>query len=183
VNSSDLDVDALRDVLRDAFSRVRDQVQEVCSGLTMAEAAYRPDGDANSISWLVWHLTRVQDDHICGITGEEQVWTRDGWRGRFGLPFGPAVTGYGHTSAEVEVVKVAPDLLTGYHAAVHSMTMRYVDGITADELARVVDRGWDPPVTASVRLVSVLGDCLAHVGQAEYVRGLAERAAIQDRSV
>jgi uncharacterized protein DUF664 len=91
---------------------------------------------------------------------------------------GPAVTGYGHSSAEVAVVQVAPDLLIGYQAAVHSMTLRYVDRVSADELVRVVDRRWDPPVTAGVRLVSVLSDCLAHVGQAEYVRGLADRAAI-----
>ncbi|MBA3310924.1 MAG: DUF664 domain-containing protein, partial [Nocardioidaceae bacterium] len=45
-----------------------------------------------------------------------------------------------------------------------------------DELARVVDASWDPPVTVGVRLVSLLSDCLQHLGQAAYVRGLAERA-------
>jgi hypothetical protein len=29
-------------------------------------------------------------------------------------------------------------------------------------------------VTVSVRLVSVIGDCLQHLGQAAYVRGLYE---------
>jgi len=36
----------------------------------------------------------------------------------------------------------------------------------------VVDRRWDPPVTMGVRLVSIADDCLQHVGQAAYVRGL-----------
>jgi Protein of unknown function (DUF664) len=178
VSSADAGVEAVRDVLCDAFSRVRDHVQNVCSALTNAQATFRPDADANSIAWLVWHLTRVQDDHVCGVTGEEQVWTRDGWHERFGLPFDPAVTGYGHSSADVHVVQVAPDLLIGYQAAVHAMTLRYVDRVTAEELARIVDPGWDPPVTASARLVSVVGDCMAHLGQAEYVRGLAERAGV-----
>ena len=57
----------------------------------------------------------------------------------------------------------------------HALTRRYLDGITAEELARVVDTRWDPPVTAAVRLVSVIGDALQHLGQAAYVRGLAER--------
>jgi hypothetical protein len=33
-------------------------------------------------------------------------------------------------------------------------------------------------VTVSVRLVSVIEDCLQHLGQADYVRGHAERAGI-----
>ena len=57
----------------------------------------------------------------------------------------------------------------------HQLTLDYLDAITAEELARVVDTRWDPPVTAAVRLVSVLGDALQHLGQAGYVQGLAER--------
>ena len=73
-------------------------------------------------------------------------------------------------------VRVSGELLAGYHADVHALTLDYLQPITADELARVVDTNWDPPVTTAVRLVSVLGDALQHLGQAAYVRGLAERA-------
>ena len=41
-----------------------------------------------------------------------------------------------------------------------------------DDLDRVVDESWDPPVTLGVRLVSVIGDDLQHLGQASYVKGL-----------
>ena len=44
--------------------------------------------------------------------------------------------------------------------------------LSADDLDRVVDRRWDPPVTLGVRLVSVADDGLQHAGQAAYVRGL-----------
>jgi hypothetical protein len=54
------------------------------------------DPEANSIAWLVWHLTRIQDDHVAGVAGVEQVWTSQGWGERFGLPFDPRDTGYGH---------------------------------------------------------------------------------------
>ncbi len=164
--------DVVRELLQDAFGRVRENVQQICGAVTREQAAYRPTPDANSIAWLLWHLTRIQDDHVCGLSGAEQVWTRDGWYERFDLPFDPDAHGYGHSSSEVARVRVEPELLDGYHAAVHAMTVDYVSAVTAVELARIVDRDWDPPVTASVRLVSVLGDCLAHVGQADYVRGL-----------
>lgn len=171
--------DAARELLRDAFTRVRDHVQQICAAVSDDEAAYRPDPDANSISWLIWHLTRIQDDHVCGLSGEEQVWTRDGWYERFALPFSPEAHGYGHSSDDVAKVKVGPERLDGYQAAVHTMTLAYVDAVQAAELARVVDTAWDPPVTAGMRLVSVLGDCMAHLGQADYVRGLAERAGVR----
>ena len=65
-----------------------------------------------------------------------------------------------------------PSVLVEYHAAVHQLTLAYLSRVTPEELDRVVDRRWDPPVTAGVRLVSVVGDCLQHLGQAAYVRGL-----------
>ncbi len=170
------DVQAVRALLTYQFGLVREYVEQVCAGVDDEQAVWRPDPEANSVSWLCWHLSRVQDDHICGITGQEQVWKRDGWYDRFDVPFDASDTGYGHEPDDVAKVKAGPDLLDGYHAAVHAMTLEYIDTITKDELARVVDERWDPPVTASVRLCSILGDCLAHLGQADYVRGLAERA-------
>jgi hypothetical protein len=38
-----------------------------------------------------------------------------------------------------------------------------------------VDDYWDPPVTLSVRLVSVISDDLQHAGQAAFIRGVLER--------
>lgn len=168
----------LRAVFTDHFGRIRELVQGLTEGLSDKVGAYRPDTDANSVDWLIWHLTRIEDDHIAGITGEEQVWTAGGWHERFGLPFAPEAHGYGHSSADVAKVRVPAELLDGYHAAVHEATLRYVDSLTVEELDRVVDSHWDPPVTAGVRLVSVIGDCLQHAGQAAYVRGLAQRAGI-----
>ena len=163
---------AARDLLVDSFTRVRELVVELTDGLTEEAATFRPGPEANSIGWLSWHLTRIQDDHVAGLAGVEQAWPA--WREQFGLPFSDWATGYGQTSEEVAAVRVTGDLLAGYHADVHALTLDYLEPITAEELARVVDTRWKPPVTASVRLVSVLGDVYQHLGQAAYVRGLRE---------
>ena len=162
---------AAQDLLVDAFTRVRELVVELTDGLTEDAASFRPTPDANPMGWLLWHLTRIQDDHVAALAGVQQAWT--GWREQFGLPFSDWATGYGQSAEEVGAVRVPGGLLADYHADVHRLTLDYLDGITADELARVVDPEWDPPVTASVRLVSVLGDTFQHLGQAAYVRGLA----------
>lgn len=163
-------------LLTDGFGRIREVVHGAAGGLTPRQLAHRPVEGANSIAWLVWHLTRIQDDHVADAAGTAQAWTEDGWADRFGLPFDPYDTGYGHTPDDVAAVQVdSADLLTGYHDAVHDRTVKYVSGLTDRDLERVVDRAWDPPVTLAVRLISVISDDLQHAGQAAYVRGLLER--------
>jgi uncharacterized damage-inducible protein DinB len=172
VRFGDMAEDAKR-ILVDAFGRVRELVIDLTDGLTDEIATYRPDPEANSIAWLLWHLTRSQDHQVADLAQVEQVWPQ--WRERFGLPFDKWATGYGQGPKEVAAVRVSGDLLGDYHRDVHELTLRYLDGITDEELDRIVDTHWDPPVTAAVRLVSVVGDTMQHAGQAAYVRGLAKR--------
>jgi uncharacterized damage-inducible protein DinB len=162
----------VNDILIDAMERVRESVHQAVDGLDEDQLGYRPDDDANSIGWLVWHLTRVEDDHVAEVADRDQVWTGDGWVDRFGLPFDRAATGYGHGPDEVGQVRPPAALLTGYHDAVHAATVDYLRGLSESDLDRVVDERWDPPVTLAVRLVSVVNDCTQHVGQGAYLRGL-----------
>ena len=67
---------------------------------------------------------------------------------------------------------VSAELLLGYSAATSARTAEYISGLTDSELARIVDERWDPPVSVSIRLVSVLSDDLQHAGQAAFVKGL-----------
>ena len=164
------------ELLVDAVGRIRGVVHRAVDGLTAEQLAVRVEPGANSIAWLVWHLTRIQDDHVAGVAEDEQVWTSQGWAERFGLPFDPRHTGYGHRANEVAAVQVeSGELLVGYYDAVHERTTRYVERLGEADLARIVDRSWDPPVTLGVRLVSVIADDLQHAGQAVFVRGILLR--------
>ena len=164
------------DLLLDAFGRVHETVQQTVSGLDRSQLTWRPDPDANTIAWLVWHLTRIQDDHIADVAGSDQVWHADGWADRFDLPFERHDHGFGHSSEQVAAVDVDAELLLGYHDATHAPSAEYLRTVSDDDLDRVVDTRWDPPVTLAVRLVSVVDDCMEHSGQAAYVRGLVERS-------
>jgi uncharacterized damage-inducible protein DinB len=163
------------DLLADAFGRVREAVYAAAIGLTLEQLHYRPSPGANSIAWLVWHLTRVQDDHVAGVEGTEQVWMSGDWAPRFGFPEGSMDTGYGHNPDQVAAVQVkSGEVLTAYFDAVHEQTMRFVATLTEADLPRIVDESWDPPVTLAARLISVIADDLQHAGQAMYLRGLIE---------
>ena len=163
------------DVLADAFERIPQQVYGVLDGLTPDQLTFRVDGEANTIAWLVWHLSRIEDDHVADVAGRPQVWTSDGWARRWRLPFEDSDTGYGHTSEQVASVTGDAELLRGYFDAVHEMTVRYVRSLSAGDLDRVVDKEWDPPVTLGVRLVSVAGHNFEQLAQADFVRGVLDR--------
>lgn len=163
------------DLLVDAFDRIPDLVHDVIDGLTPDQLIVRLDSGANSIAWLVWHLSRIADDHIAEIAGRPQVWTLAGWAQRWGLPLDFADTGYGHTAQQVAAVTGDAEMLHGYFDAVHEMTIRFVRTVTDSDLDRIVDERWDPPVTLGVRLVSVAGHNFEQVGQAAYVRGMIDR--------
>ncbi|MBD0734825.1 mycothiol transferase [Streptomyces sp. CBMA29] len=164
------------ELLADAFGRIQEVVHDAVDGLTAEELAFRVDEGANSVGWLIWHLTRVQDDHVAEVAGAEQAWTAQGWDARFGLPFPAGAIGYGDGPDDVAAVRVrSADLLTGYHDAVYENTVRHVRELTDDDLDRVVDKRWNPPVTLGVRLISVVSDDLQHAGQAAYLRGLLLR--------
>ena len=159
------------ELLSDHFERIRELYADLAADLDSETAHVRPDGTGNPIAWLLWHTARVQDDHVAGLAGVDQAWQQ--WEGRFDLPFDRGDIGYGQSSADVDAVRI-PDLqlLVDYHAEVHRLSLDYASRAGATELDRVVDEQWDPPVTAGVRLVSLLGDCLQHLGQAAYVKGL-----------
>ena len=165
----------IAELLAEEFGRIHGVVLGAVRGLSEEELAFRPEGRCNSIAWLVWHLTRIQDDHVADVAGTQQAWTAEGWADRFGLPFARGATGYGHDPREVAAVQADAELLTGYHDAVFEHTTRYVATLTDADLPRVVDESWDPPVTLGVRLVSVISDDLQHVGQAAFIRGFLLR--------
>ena len=164
-----------KDVIADGFGRVRGIVHAAVADLTPEELSFRVDPDANTIAWLVWHLSRVQDSHLAELIGAEQVWTAAGWVDRFGLQLDRLATGYGHSSQEVAAVHADATNLAGYYDAVHEQTLSYVGGLSDGDLDAIIDRSYDPPVSLGVRLVSVISDNLQHSGQAAFLRGTVLR--------
>ncbi|MEO7124079.1 MAG: DUF664 domain-containing protein [Lacisediminihabitans sp.] len=161
-----------RDIVIDALGRVKGVVHAAVKELSPDHLATSPYENGNTVAWLIWHLTRVQDGHFADAAGVEQLWTSAGWFDRFGLPFDPSASGWNQSSAEVAAVHAEASLLLGYHDAVHERSIEWVGGLSDSDLDRSVDESWDPPVTLGARLVSVISDDLQHAGQAAYVRGM-----------
>lgn len=107
------------DLLADGYDRVLGVLENALQGLTEDDLNWQPRADGNSIGWLAWHLTRVQDDHIASLMGEEQLWTKDEWHVRFNRSSDPKDIGFGHVPGQVAALK-SPDVetLLDYYRAV-----------------------------------------------------------------
>ena len=163
------------DIILDSLDRVHELVPAILDGLSLDDVVWQPDEGSNSIGWLIWHLTRVEDDHMAGIGGLPQLWLPL-WHSRFGLPYPPRAHGYGMTSADIAAFCVpSVKLLVDYADAVANQTRQIIATMKPTDFNRIVDSNYDPPVTAAVRLVSVMVETAQHIGQAGFVRGLRER--------
>lgn len=163
-------------VLIDAYTRIQELVHIATDGLDVEQLMYRPEPGANSIAWLVWHLSRVQDDHVSEIADRDELWNDPNVRARTGISRQPGATGYGDGPDDVASVRPASvEALVEFHDAVIARTMEYLEGTDAADLDRIIDTSYDPPVTVGVRLVSVISDNIQHAGQARYLHGIIGR--------
>ena len=165
-----------RELLLELFGRIPTHVAEILDGLEVTDLLWRPGPTANPVGWSVWHLGRVVDHQVADVAGVTQVWMQGDWARGFGLTADPDDTGYGHTPDQVAAVKPRDRaVLGGYVTRVWEQTEDFLFTVGPDELARVVDPGWNPPVTLGVRLVSIADDAIQHAGEAKYVKGLLPR--------
>jgi hypothetical protein len=157
----------------DAFGRVRDMVRDALNDLSPEELLAPPKPH---ISWLVWHLTRVQDANFSGMMERQQAWIADGWHARFNMPPDPKDYGSGHrhTLAQVDAFKVTDkQLLLDHLDTVFERTKGYLSTVSNADLNNVLNEPqYQPLPTLSVRLVSVITCNMRHAGQIEYLRGL-----------
>lgn len=166
-------------ILIDLVGRLRDGVHTLCDGLADEAATYRIDDQANTIDWLLWHSARCSDAQLHHMIGGDELWRT--WRDRLKVPLPPerlgfAEMGYGMTAADAHLVVAPVAELAAYAQACWDELEDYVRGADDDELSRIVDDSYDPPVSAGVRLLSIIEDCIIHLGQAAYIKGVAERA-------
>ena len=104
-------------------------VDELFAGLTDAQARARPHG-LNSVAWLVWHATRVEDAAVSRFVSDQpQVLTEGDWDHRLGVE--RRDVGSGMNAAEVEALDARIDTaaLRGYARDVADRTRSVVGSL------------------------------------------------------
>ena len=164
-------------ILHNAATRPAEAAERLRASLSPEVLNAHLGGHDNSVAWLLWHTGRELDFQTADLAGRAEVWSTGGFADRTGLgPTGDAV-GVGHSPDEARAIRTDHgDALVDYIAAATEALLEYVSTLTDEDLDQIIDANWDPPVSRSVRLVSMIDDAAQHVGQAAYVVGaLTER--------
>ncbi|MEK6711196.1 MAG: DinB family protein [Nitrospinota bacterium] len=147
-------------------------VNMALDGLTDEDLKKQPNPDSNPIGWLLWHMTRAEDDLISRFTGKPQVWTEGKWHQRITAPGGPEDGGGGNTMEQVRAFRASRADLLAYAQAVRQNTLAALPQIPASALDREVKDAPIPVVKRAGDFLSVLLlDYSHHAGQICYLRG------------
>ena len=165
---------AVTDGIVTALERNWDMVDRALEGMDFETLARRPNNSSNSIAWILWHMNRVYDTLInTWLTETPQLWVRDGWSDRYGMPNNPDDRGVGWTAEQVAAWQPPiPAVQLGYYAAVKGNIREYLASVTLEDLERLLVI---PPLTEPRSVGAALGqrtwDNIAHGGQIAYLRG------------
>lgn len=162
--------EAFRRILRRAFDEYYEGLRKALAGLTPDERRFQPHEQANHIDFLVWHMARNEDGTISACARSDEVWRRDRWFARFGLP--EHGDGCGFTLDQVRAFPaVEPGALLEYFAEVRAQTNSFLAGLTTEGLEQqvFVDR---PTVLVGQILSHLVVEQAQHLGQVAFIRGL-----------
>ena len=161
----------LNEFIEDAFRQEKEFLTEAVSDLTSAELAWRAGPEANPIGWILWHMLRVEDMWFqFFIQRKPELWERDGWNEKFGLP--TRDNGFGHTLEQVaEFPALDRNELVRYGDAVRAETLEYLKGLASDDF-NVVPREQRPEMSVGAIFRQVVGELFQHQGHISYLKGL-----------
>jgi uncharacterized damage-inducible protein DinB len=163
-----------RELIIKAFERATAALANAVKDLRPEELKWRPGPVANPIGFILWHVTRGEDSFVNKrIRQAPQVWDEEPWRKRLNFNGNPADTGNSYTPEQVAGFHIpALEDLLAYNQAVRVRTLEYLKGMAPAGLDQTVDFA-GRSFTAGDLLVLYIGEINHHIGQIDYIRGLA----------
>ena len=134
-----------------------------------------PANQCNSVAWILWHMNRVVDTFIhTRLRSIPQIWTTEGWSGKYGMPDDPEERGVGWTAEQVAAWLTAPrEAQLGYYEAIKNAAREYLASLSDADLEKTLVI---PPVPEPRSVAQGLGqmtwDNIAHGGQIAFLRGM-----------
>ena len=119
------------------LQQVQIRLDASCAGLTREQVLWRPLPHANSIGFILWHMTRAEDNRAASLMGKAPLWESQGWFARFGQPVDAPDPG---DKAGLRAVSIpALEVLTGYAEAAYQQTKELLSSVTEDNMESAPD--------------------------------------------
>ncbi len=163
---------AFKTAIQSGLEEYLQDLKRAIDGLTPAEARWQPTIHTNHITWLVWHMARVEDQWVNRhLRGDAEVWTADGWADRFHMA--PESHGFGQTIEEVQAMpEITLTDLMAYFDAVRVVTRRYLEQAKDADLSREYPHPHMGALTGTWIMGHILVEESQHGGQVALIRGM-----------
>ena len=146
-------------------------VRRALEGLTDADLIKRPSDQDNTIGWLIWHKTRVEDIAFADASDEEQFWISDKWHEKFGMEPNPGQMGFGDSLEQVISLECKKENLLGYADAVRARASSVLKSLSPEDLDKEITATMGQTIKIGDYLGRVAADNIQHGGQICYLRG------------
>jgi len=159
----------VKELILKSLEQSQGYLTRTLDGLTQEEAAWSPNAECNSIAFILWHMTRVEDLFINRVIQRgKELYEAEGWQEKLGTPD----KAYGYTVEELQAWPVPRlEVLCGYFDSVREKTLAFLNSIPAEKLAEV-PRPDRSPDSIGVTLGRMSTEIALHMGQIAYLRGV-----------
>ena len=172
----------LKGFIEQALDPLQKRYRRAIGGLTAEELAWQAGPNANPIGFIFWHITRVEDRLVLVFAqGKTDVWGRDGWYERWGIP--ADTTGLEYLPERLASFPLPPlSEMKAYSETVRHETLTYLGNLKAADF-EVRPSGTPYPeckaavaffqnYTVGQMFCQLIGEANQHLGQVAYIRGL-----------
>jgi uncharacterized damage-inducible protein DinB len=158
-----------KELLLRSLEESHGHLTKALNGLTQEETTWSPSPECNSISFILWHMPRVEDFFVNRvIQREKELYETQKWQEKLGTP----TKAYQYTVEELQAWPAPKlEILREYANSVREKTLAFLNSIPPERLSEV-PRPDRSPDSIGVTLEHVSTEIALHVGQIAYLRGI-----------
>lgn len=159
-----------REVMLRSLEQSQEYLTRALDGLTQKEAAWSLGEECNSIIFILWHTSRVEDFFVNRVIQRQlELYETEGWLEKLGTP--AKGSGWEYTGEQLQAWPVPKlEIVRGYADSVREKTLAFVRSVTAEQLSEV-PRPERSPDSIGATLTRIITEIALHTGQIAYLRG------------
>jgi len=158
-----------KDLLLRSLEQSHGYLTKALDGLTQEEATWSPSPECNSIAFILWHTTRVEDFFVNRVIQRgKELYETEKWQEKLGTP----LKAYQYSVEELQAWPAPKlEILKEYVKSVRQKTLAFLNSIPPERLSEV-PRPDRSPDSIGATLEHMTTEIALHVGQIAYLRGI-----------
>ena len=155
----------------EALERARAVTMIAIDGLTPEHFHWRPNPTANSIAFLLWHISRVEDRFTSDLRNMEEIWLTEEWHKKFAVAISENGIGWG--PEQIQDFRPAIELVVSYLQRVRNISLETISRLNISQFKEQLTPS-RPDFTVANTLQTIVYHENHHQGAIGYIRGLIE---------